>query len=63
MDIKNFYLNTPLKQYEYPRLKINDIPKDVQQQYESRKTMTSEGWVYVEIRKGMYGSQQVGLLA
>ena len=63
MGIKKFYLNTPLKRYEYLRLKINDIPEDIQQQYELRKKATSEGWVYIEIQEGMYGSWQVGLLA
>ena len=29
MDIKNFYLNTPLKRYKYLCLKMDDISKDV----------------------------------
>ena len=33
MDIKFFHLNNPLKQYEYLRLKIDNIPEDVQLQY------------------------------
>ena len=63
MDIKNFDLNTPLKQYKYLQLKLTDIPEYIQQQYELHTKVSSEGWVYVEIRKGMYGLQQVGLLA
>ena len=63
MDIKNFYLNIPLKSYEYLRLKMSDIPEDVQQQNDLQKMVTSEGWVYVEVRKGMYGLPQAGLLA
>ena len=45
MDIKNSYLSTPLKWYEYLKLKIDNIPDDVQQQYGLRKKVTSEGWV------------------
>ena len=29
MDIKNFYLNTPLKRFEYIKLKLTDLPEDV----------------------------------
>ena len=33
LDVKNFYLNTPLKRYEYLRILINLIPEEVIQQY------------------------------
>ena len=42
---------------------MSDIPEDVQHHYELQKKVTSEGWVYVEIRKGMYGLPQAGSLA
>ena len=28
IDIKNFYLNTPMKRFEYMRLKLSDLPED-----------------------------------
>ncbi len=28
-DIKDFYLNTPMKHFEYMRLRVNDIPPDI----------------------------------
>ena len=28
IDIKYFYLNTPMKQFEYMKLKLNNIPTD-----------------------------------
>ena len=37
MDIKNFYLNTPLKTYKYLHLKMDDIPEDVWQVYELKE--------------------------
>ena len=43
MDIKSFYLNTPLKRYEYLQLKMSDIPEDVQHQYNLQTKVTSEG--------------------
>jgi hypothetical protein len=29
LDIKDFYLNTPMKRYEYMRLKMTDIPDEI----------------------------------
>ena len=63
MDIKNFYLNTPLARYEYMRLKMSDIPGDVIKEYNLLDKATAEGYVYVEIRKGMYGLPQAGRIA
>ena len=62
-DIKNFYLNTPLTRYEYIRLKLSDIPEEVIQEYKLRENATADETVYIEIRKGMYGLPQAGLLA
>ncbi len=33
MDIKDFYLNTPMAHFEYMRLRIADMPDDVIVQY------------------------------
>ena len=63
MDLKKFYLNTPLKQYEYMRLKLADIPPDMAVQYSLQNKATEDGWVYAEIQKEMYGLPQTGLLA
>jgi len=62
-DIKNFYLNTPLLRYEYVRLKIADIPEEIIVQYNLREKAAPDGSIYIEIRKGMYGLPQAGLLA
>ena len=43
MDIKNFYLNTPLPRYEYLRIKIGDIPYDVIKAHVLDKKATKEG--------------------
>ena len=33
INIKNFYLNTPMPRYEYMRLKLSDLPDDVIRHY------------------------------
>ncbi|KAL7481488.1 hypothetical protein ACHAW6_008828, partial [Cyclotella cf. meneghiniana] len=62
IDIKSFYLNTLLKRLEYIKLKLNNLPEDVIAYYTLQEKATLEGFVYVEIRKGMYGLPQAGLL-
>ena len=61
MAIKYFYLNTLVKCYEYLQLKLVDIPEDVKQHYKLKDKVALDGWVYVEVRKGMYGLLQAGL--
>ena len=59
--IKDFYLNTPMAIPEYMRLKIDDIPDHVIEQYNLREKATKDGYVYVKISKGMYGLPQAGI--
>ena len=63
LDIKNFYLNTPMSRYEYLRHRLDNFPEDVIAQYNLKDIVTSDGHVYIEVRKGMYGLPQAGLLA
>ena len=63
IDIKDFYLNTPMPRYEYMRLKLSDLPDDFIKQYNLAAKVTKDGYVYVEIRRGMYRLPQSGLLA
>ena len=58
LDIKNFYLNTPLGRYEYLQLKLTNLPEDVIKHYGLKDKATSDRYVYVEIRKGVYGLPQ-----
>jgi hypothetical protein len=62
-DIKDFYLNTPMERYEYMQLPISIIPDEIVQQYLLQTLATPGGWVYMEIRKSMYGLKQADLIA
>ena len=62
LDIKNFYFNTPMERFECMILKMEEIPENVIEKYEL-KAKKEDGQVYVEIRKGMYGLPQAGILA
>jgi hypothetical protein len=63
MDIKDFYLNTPMSRYKYMRLKLSDMPDDVIEHYNLRSIATTDGFVYCKICKGMYGLPQAGIFA
>ena len=63
VDIKNFYLCTPLKRFEYVRMHLSDFPEDVIEHYGLKTKANKDRMVFVEIRRGMYGLPQAGLLA
>ncbi len=63
MDIKNFYLNTPMARYEYMRLRIADMPNGVIKHYNLTNLATTDGYVYCKIQKGIYGLPQAGIIA
>ncbi len=44
------------------RLKITDIPDKIIQEYNLLKLVSPDGYVYCEIRKGMCGLPQAGLI-
>jgi hypothetical protein len=62
MDIKNYYLDTPLPRFEYMKMVLSHFPEEIIQKY-NLNALAVDGWVYIEIRKGMYGLKQAGLLA
>ena len=63
LDVKDFYLNTPMKRYEYMRLKMADIPDEIIKEYKLDQKVTTDGFIYTEIQKGMYGLPQAGIIA
>jgi hypothetical protein len=62
MDIKNYYIGTPLPRFEYMKMVLSRFPEEIVQKY-NLNALAVDGWVYIEIRKGMYGLKQAGLLA
>jgi hypothetical protein len=61
MDIKNYYLGIPLPRFEYMKMVLSRFPKEIIQKY-NLNALAVDGWVYIDIRKGMYGLKQSGLL-
>ena len=61
-DISNFYLNNPMKIYEYMKLPLEIIPEEIIQQYNLRN-LEHKYFVYMEIQKGMYGLPEARKIA
>ena len=62
IDLKDFYLGAPMDRYEYMRVPIWMLPAAIIEQY-NLEPLFNNGFVYVEIRRGMYGLPQAGRLA
>jgi hypothetical protein len=62
MDIKNYYLGTPLPQYEYMQMLLSRFPDELVDTY-NLKELAVDSWIYIEIRKGMYGLKHADLVA
>ena len=51
IDLKNFYLDTPMPDPEYVRIKMSDIPEEFILEY-NLHGQDRDGWIYFEIRRG-----------
>ena len=45
------------------KLKLSDIPSEIKREYKIHELASSDEYVYCEIRKGMYGLPQAGIIA
>ena len=63
INIKNFYLNTPMQQFKYMKLKLNNLPANFVKHYNLNAKLTKYVYVFAEIIKGMYGLPQADTLA
>ena len=63
IDINDFYLNNPMARSKYMRLELSDLPESVVQQYNLEAKATRDGYVHVEIQRGMYGILKAGIIA
>jgi hypothetical protein len=61
IDIKNFYLNTPLGRFEYMVINLSSLPLETIDKYNLIE-LAQKRKVYIEIQKGMFGLPQAGIL-
>jgi hypothetical protein len=63
MDLKDYFLASPMNRPEYMKIHRSNIPPDIVEQYNLQDVVTSSGFVYIKIKKGMYGLKQAAVLA
>ena len=62
IDVKSFYLCTPMDRYEYMKMPLSIFPEHIKRQY-NMEAHALNGFVYLEILKAIYGLPQGGILA
>ena len=62
-DVKDYYLNTPLKRKRYGKVRAKYIPEETIRKHDLEQYIEDDGWLHFEIEKEMYGIPEVGRLA
>ena len=62
-DITNYFLATPMTRKEYMRVPLRYFPPDIITLYNLDEIVTRDGFIYIEIHKGMYGLKNAAILA
>jgi hypothetical protein len=62
-DLKDHFLASPMKDPEYMRIKYKYFPDAIRNQYHLDRFLASDGYIYIKIKKGMYGLKQAAILA
>ena len=63
MDLKDHFLASPMDRPEYMKMHQKHIPPDIFHKYNLDQLVTKDGYVFIKIKKGMYGLKQAALLA
>ena len=59
-DVKDFYLNTPLKKKRYGKVRAKYIPEKKIKKHNLKQYIEDGGWLHFEIGKGVYGILEAG---
>ena len=63
LDIKDFFLQTDMEDCEYMRIHSKYFMPDIRTKYKINELISTDGYVYCRIKKGMYGLKQAARLA
>ena len=62
-DLKDFFLATPITRSDYMRIHSKYFPPEIKALYMIDSLIDYDGYVYVDINKGMYGLKQAAVIA
>ncbi len=63
MDIKNFYICTPMTRYKYMQLRLSNMPDNVIAHYHLLDIATPDEYIHCKICQGMYRLLQAVIIA
>ena len=62
-DLKDFFLATPMDGEEYMKVQYKHFPNDIRKRYKLDQKVTDNEYIYIKIKRGMYGLKQAAILA
>ena len=62
-DIKDYFLATLMAHPDFMKISLKYFPEDIIKKYNLMQLVDSNGYVYIQINKGMYGLKQAAVLA
>ena len=63
LDVKDFFLQSLLPEPEYMRIHGKYFLQDIREKYDIDNIISTDGYVYCRLKKGMYGLKQAARLA
>ena len=63
VDLKDYFLATFMANPEFMKIHYKYFPEDIRIKYELDSKLSSDGYIYIKIKKGMYGLKQAAVLA
>ncbi len=62
-DLKDHFLASPMERPEYMKIPLSRFPEDIIEQYDLRNKVCKDGYIWIKIKRGMYGLKQAAILA
>ena len=62
-DIKDYFLAMPMAQPEYTKVQYKHILEDIRSRYNLHTKVTTNNYIHIRIRKGVYGLKKAAILA
>ena len=61
-DIKDHFLATHMKHTEYVRVNYRHFLEDIRETYSLQSILAQDRYIYITIKRGMYGLRQAAIL-
>lgn len=61
-DLKVFFLASSMKKIKYTKMKYTIFPSEIIEKYNHDQLVAPDGYIYIKIKKGMYGLKEAAIL-